>query len=229
MRNWISATAGLCVLFLCGPVFAQSADFPNAAAARAFADKLIADEKVDDQFENITSSPIPVARHRGSGLICTFPGIEQSTLRVYPSDGPRGDDVGCSYNFSNAMTVSMYVNHFPQDVPLDVATQATWDELAKLYPAAEPFTFDGDAPEALPAPYALPEMRVIRFAFDFDGEPVFSRSAVAVVDGWVVTQRVTSRAAYAKAAESLGEAQMIIAMAQMVTGAPLDPLRPFSP
>jgi len=76
---------------------AEPATPAQIAAARAEADRLIAEGDAGAFFVNVSEGAEPRVRHQLSGLICEFvAGDADNQIVVFPSPLPPGDDVGCN-------------------------------------------------------------------------------------------------------------------------------------
>jgi hypothetical protein len=97
----------------------DAADLPAApeeiAAARAYADQLIAKGDAAKYFENITRDASATVRHKASGMTCSFSDERYDAIRIYPSnsDIPEGEDVACHTRLMDT-DISLYATRYPQ-------------------------------------------------------------------------------------------------------------------
>lgn len=182
-------------------------------AARAEAAGLIARAAAGAVFEDVTKDTLPSLRHKPSGFICTFePGQADNALTIFPGKTP-GDDVACTTRSGSALNV-MYVTKFPVALSVDDALKVYLTEIKRAHPDVEGAkgTF-GDMSTNRPG---SPPRRTARLTYAMNGEKAFSRVSVAVINGWVIEQRITAPQADAMGADLLGEVLMMGAVERMV-------------
>ena len=182
-------------------------------AARAEAAGLIARAAAGAVFEDVTKDTLPSLRHKPSGFICTFePGQPDNALTIFPGKTP-GDDVACTTRSNNALNV-MYVTKFAVALSVDDALRVYLTEIKRAHPDVEGAkgTF-GDMSTNRPG---SPQRRTARLTYAMNGEKAFSRVSVAVINGWVIEQRITAPLADAMGADLLGEILMMGAVERMV-------------
>jgi hypothetical protein len=186
---------------------------PSAEAianAHRAADGLIASAKVGDLFQNLTAAAEPTVRHRGSGLRCSFGTVADAwakdSLAVFSSGLPRGDDVGCNIHFQSYL-VSLDASRQQTTPSLDAVTAYYVKSVLALHPQARPYVGPYVEPKALPP--GFPAVRTVRFAFDDADGRVFSRLSVAIVNGWVIEERVTGPYDDAQFGDLIATAEML--------------------
>ena len=185
----------------------------DLARAHRIAQSFIDQAQVADLFKDVTIAAAPMIQHRPSGLVCNYGILTQDWANddvvVFPSGLPRGDDVGCNMH-SRDFLVSMDVTRFSPVPGLDEITNAYVKSVMSLHPPARAYT--GPSEElAPPANVIFPPFRTVRFVFD-DGGGLFSRLSVAVVNGWVIEERVTGPLGEAKFGDLLGSVDMLFAI-----------------
>lgn len=220
--------AALTAFALSAPALAQTpapAAAPlleSPAAARAAADDLIGAAHVGDLFENVTEGSEPVLRHRASGLKCSF-GVapaawRQDQILIFHTGLPRGDDVGCNMHFERYM-VSLDVSRLARTPTLDAMTAYYAKSVLAAHPKAEAYNGPYVEPQGLRADF--PPFHVVRFAFDDPGGRQFSMLGVAVVNGWVIEERVTGPYDDARFGDLLGAGELVAAIDNVHGGDPL--------
>jgi hypothetical protein len=192
---------------------AAQAETPAAAgaritpeAARAEAAVLVARAGAGDLFEDASKDNLPGLRHKLSGFVCTFePGQADNAVTIYPG-GTRGEDVSCTTRSVGAIN-TMYMTKFPVVLSADDALKVYLREIKQAHPdvAMATGTFGNMTTNAPSAP----ARRTARLTYAMNGEKAFSRLSVAVVNGWVIEQRITAPLADAMTADLLGEVMMM--------------------
>jgi hypothetical protein len=225
MRSWAIVAAALVGATLVAPSGAAHAQAPSAAkpaaasTARAFADRVIEAAQAGDLFENVTTDDLPKVRHRASGLVCLFPDANPASgIQIFPSS-VRGADVSCG-SFPGGAVLTMYAMKPAKPLTLTQAFALYVTEVRTAHPEAKP-------PEnkELPAvagtrAEGLTDWLIARFEIMTPQGPAYSRLAVAVVDGWVIEQRLTTRPGQDwKAADRIGEGAMAATLQEMIPGA----------
>jgi hypothetical protein len=209
----------LAALALSAPALAQTpapAAAPlleSPAAARAAANDLIALAHVSDLFENVTEGSEPVLRHRASGLKCSFgvaPTVwRQDAILVFQTGLPRGDDVGCNMHFERYL-VSLDVSRLAKTPTLDAMTAYYAKSALAAHPKANAYAGPYVQPQGLPSDFPL--FHIVRFAFDDPAGRQFSLLGVAVVNGWVIEERVTGPYDDARFGDLLGAGELVAAI-----------------
>lgn len=201
--------AGALALVLSASQAAAQTTTPEAMAkAHAFADGKIKAVQAGDLFEVVDYKGIPTARHLRSGLRCHFLG-DADLIHIVPSKLPRGDDVGCSMHV-NGFTETFYATRFPGSVTEDQAMATYQNEVTQVHPDAkllEGADHDVKLPPQLMARF--PEIRTERYEINFQGKPTYSRLSVAVVNGWVLEQRLTGPIEQADEGDRMGSTDML--------------------
>lgn len=135
---------------------AQESPPPTAeqiSAARAIADRLIADADAEGVFVNVTKDGIARVRHVASGMTCLFDGGSEDRIYLFPT-GARGDDVGCiSRDDALSIDLTLYATRY-QPLPAESAVLADaerairnrWPDAVR-YPLGLPsLTVEGQSP-----------------------------------------------------------------------------------
>jgi hypothetical protein len=202
-----------------GPSNSEIAQAPPATpeALHAQGDELVARSHAPDLFENVTSDKFISVRHRPSGFVCTFdPDQSENAIQVFGGARPRGEDIGCTSREAG-MVVSYFVTKFPVAVTPLQAAQVYVREIKQMHPDAAdakgPFLNTNITPkpgDPPPAPHVTAHI-----TYTDHGEVAYSRLCVAVVNGWVIEQRITAPLAQQQVADLLGELAMINATNKM--------------
>lgn len=219
MRARSTFFVALAALALSAPAPAQTPAPPAAplmespAAARAAADDLIGAAHVGDLFENVSEGSEPALRHRASGLRCSF-GVapaawRQDEVLVFPTGLPRGDDVGCNMHFERYQ-VSLDVSRLARTPSLDAMTAYYAKSVLAAHPKAQAYAGPYVQPRGLRSDF--PPFHLVRFAFDDPGGRQFSMLGVAVVNGWVIEERVTGPYDDARFGDLLGAGELVAAI-----------------
>ena len=208
LRSMLTATtAALMVLLLDAPH--TDAATPEAMAkAHDFAEGKIKAAQVEDLFEVIDYKGIPTARHLKSGMRCHFLG-DADRLEVFSTDVPRGDDVGCSMHV-DGFTLSFYATRFPRPKTLDDAMAKYVGDVFKVHPDTKVISTPDLATQIPqdPARPQFPEIRTQRFEVNFNGAPTYSRLSVAVINDWVLEERLSGPLEKAADGDKLGSLEM---------------------
>ncbi len=184
---------------------------------RAWVDGLIAQTGIPEQFENISDAGDLAARHLPSGLECHFGAKPIGRLTVFDNpDAPRGDDIGCNVH-ADAIVVSFAATRVRPAPALDDAAAQYFANLRGIYPNARPFTFTGGQPSVEFPNSRTPPVRITRFVFDYNGQPMFSRAATTVVGDWIVEERASAPLDLADPAEIFAQVSMENGLTAMVS------------
>jgi len=181
------------------PAVPPAAD-PALAALRAEADAVIRRAAAEGEFVNDTRKDFPAVRHEASGMRCLFqPGRgDNAIVRTGASAG-----VSC-VSRPVGFRQTLEAAPLPGSGTLDSVFEASVAELTAGRPDARPHRSAGFAVRVEPSSGPAPaEPRTAAFLLTRDGEAVFSRVSVAVVDGWIIRQRFEAPAAQADEAELL--------------------------
>ncbi len=201
-----------------GPVseIAQTAP-ATPEALHAQGDDLVARSHAPDLFENVTADKVISVRHKPSGFVCTFdPDQSENTIQVYIGTRPRGEDIGCTSR-NAGMVVSYFVTKFPVALTPQQATQVYMLEIKRMHPDAA----DAKGPflqlNITPKPGDPPPVNHVTAHLTYvdHGEVAYSRLCVAVLNGWVIEQRITAPIAQQQVADLLGELAMVNATKTM--------------
>lgn len=157
------------------------------ASARAEADAAIASANVGDLFENSTDSLLPSARHKLSGMDCSWDPETGVSFTVYDGS-PRGDDVSCSTKTLGA-TYTLYATRYPKKPTARDVVQSSVDNIRTIFTDVKPF--EGTLADVGRDDGQGPEIVTFRMSAKLQGRPVFTRSAAVVIGDWVVAHRAT--------------------------------------
>jgi hypothetical protein len=209
-KTAFAAAGALALLLSTSPAGAATASPESIAKAHDFAEGKIKTAQAEDQFEVIDFKGIPTARHLKSGMRCHFLG-DADRLEVFNTAEPRGDDVGCSMHF-NGFTLSFYATRFSSPKTLDEAMAKYMGDIVKVHPDAKPLTTADHELRLRPDPTRppVPEIRTQRYEIVFEnGTPSYSRLSVAVVNGWVLEERLTGPLDKADEGDQMGSREML--------------------
>lgn len=167
---------------------ALAQDAPDALApARAIIDRA----QATDLFTPSAEDGRLTLHHSRSRLVCHFRADEQARIQVYPvQDGgpPRGDDVSCGVPVASA-TATFYATRYPQAVSVDDALAESVYEITHVSPQAR--EYDSVVPRDPLEPIPSRTQSFIIPNFMRQAGIFYSRTSVAVVDGWVYLMRFT--------------------------------------
>lgn len=138
-----------------------SATPEEMAAARTEADAIIERSQAGAFFENLTTTETPQARHRPSGMICSFTrGDARNTIAFYPvvEGGPQnGDDVSCG-TWWGTTYVTSYATRYPQQYSADQLFAAAvrdirenWQNVVAMEGSVQGATIEGQEPPLVAA------------------------------------------------------------------------------
>jgi hypothetical protein len=179
--------AGLALLLANAAVASADDAADPLAAGRAAIDQAHA----ADLFTPTQEADRVTIRHDRSRLVCHFHANEPVRIQIYSErDGgpPRGDDVSCGVNMAGGAE-TFYATRYPQAVSVDDALAESVYEITQVSPQA--IEYDSIAPHD---PFEPIESRTQSFLIpNFMRQPgvVYSRTSVAVIDGWVYLMRFT--------------------------------------
>jgi hypothetical protein len=180
------------------------------ASAHMAADRLIDSADVGELFQNVSEGAEPMVRDKASGLKCSFgvaPGAwPKDQILVFKTGLPHGDDVGCNLRFQTFL-VSLDVSRMPETPTLDATTRYYVKSVLAVHPKAKPYTGDYFEPSKLRPDF--PAFDTVRLVFDDPAGPLFSRLSVAIVNGWVIEERVTGPANDAQFGDLLATGEML--------------------
>ncbi|WP_271164284.1 hypothetical protein ACETKC_13165 [Brevundimonas intermedia] len=117
------------IFLLASPVAAQEvAGAPHdPVAAKAEGDRILAEGRAADVFDNITEDGVTRLRHKASGMICIFDAAARgNVVRIYPQSRMtpnRGDDVSCGSTLMGA-TFTIYATRY-QVMPSEAQDMAS--------------------------------------------------------------------------------------------------------
>lgn len=213
---------------------AASSAAPHAMAkltpeqARAEADRLIADAHAEGVFENVTKGDTPEVRHRLSGFVCGFePGQPDNAIRILPRQ-PRGTDVACDTREVFGI-MSFFVTLMPPGATVQDAFKLCLVDIVHSHPGVALAKGNFPTINAKPGPGAPPPppRLTARLTYTDAGRKVFSRVSVAMVNGWMIEQRLTAPMDdKVVAADMLGEMLITLSVNRMAADAPARPPGP---
>jgi hypothetical protein len=224
MRGPLTCLAVLTAAAIVSPTWAQAPPPPAPpppappspqaiAGAHMAADRLIDAADVAELFQNVSEGAEPMVRDKASGLKCSFgiaPGAwAKDQILVFKTGLPRGDDVGCNLHFQTFL-VSLDVQRQAKTPTLDVVTRYYVKSVLAVHPTAKPYTGDYFEPSKLAADF--PVFNTVRLVFDDPAGPLFSRLSVAIVNGWVIEERVTGPASDAQFGDLLATGELLAAI-----------------
>lgn len=143
-------------------------------------------------------------RHNRSRLVCRFQPSESPDVHIYDErEGgpPRGDDVSCGLTVAGT-TATYYATRYGQEVSVDDALAESVYEITQVSPQAR--EYDSIVGRDPLEPIASRTQSFLIPNFMRRPGIVYSRTSVAVIDGWVYLMRFTGPqgAATEQAAES---------------------------
>ncbi len=166
----------------------ESPSSQDLATASAEADRLIAGTGAADLFENVSSDGMAKVRHKASGLVCSYlPGAENNALALFPSDLPRGDDVGCNADIGPAF-ITYYATRYG---PGYSATDSINDAVAAIrnrFPDARPHQ---GMTASIQPPDGVTETGFAGLLIGPANQPRYTMARTAKVGEWIFKQRVT--------------------------------------
>jgi hypothetical protein len=163
---------------------AEPATPDQIAAARAEADRLIADGDAAAFFVNVSEGAEPRVRHQHSGLVCRFVlGEPTNEIVIFPSPIPRGDDVGCNVGSGNHYR-TIYATRFGRfNISPEQALEIGVAGIVQRLPDAQPY----DQPIAT----ASTEGATPTLASAFRIDNGYTHVQVAHVGDWSIKERLT--------------------------------------
>jgi hypothetical protein len=174
--------------------------------ARGDAMALIAAAGAQGVFEAQGPATSPIVLHKPSGLRCHFDGnpevgLSQDVLAILDIPGPPGDNVACGRRFGGVGAI-MFINKAPKAMAIGEAFADAEADLKTLYPTAAAWP---TVPKPLlPLPTKAP-YKVAFYGVTQNGVKGYVRLSVALIDGWIVTHRVTAAEAQAAMVDLSGE------------------------
>ena len=196
--DWAALLADRAAPSALAPAPRPAAATPEEAQAQAA--RLLARAEAGAWFEVARDGPGVALRHRASGAVCTFePGVAENEVTVL-NHPPPGSDLKCVTRALDAV-VSTFVSHLEPAPTLKAAFDSFVSEIRTVHPDAKPFV--GTSADVKPNAGA-PETLTARFTYAREGRPVFSRLQVAMLNGWIVEQRLDGPPEHATAFDLLG-------------------------
>lgn len=180
----------------------------DEAAARRSAAGLVQPPKIGAVFENITDGATVVLRHRASGLVCTAPGVVVVSPRteIAAFDPARQD--GCITAIAGFQNdVMIFPNNRRLDAPhvLDALASDVVKKKPDLYRLHEPARRPKD--DSSGPTYVSARLGPLS---GVDGGYVLLEAAV--VDGWVIVDKVQGSTAQSAAIEIVGQSKITSAV-----------------
>ena len=176
---------------------------PEVAALTAEADAVIRKASAQAHFVNDTRKDFPAVRHTASGLRCLFqPGRTDNAI-VWIGSGRGKGGMGCASRPVGLRQTLEAVQLTPGDTLESVFATSVLN-ITTQQPDARPYAGGGMTVRvAPPAGLALAEPKTAGYLVTREGQEVFSRVSVAIVDGWIIRQQFEAPAARAEEAELL--------------------------
>ncbi|GAA0648118.1 hypothetical protein GGR12_001099 [Brevundimonas lenta] len=161
----------------------------EVAAARAIADRLIAEADAEGIFVNSTDSGLAEVTHVASGMTCMFDGGQYDRIAIFPVSDPkipRGYDVGCvSYDEALKIDLSLYATRY-RPLPSERAVlDSARGAIENRWPDARPYTGDFMTVEGQTPPLAA------AYRVRIDGEDMLTLALVTHRDEWGFKARAT--------------------------------------
>jgi len=191
MFKRLSAVTFALAVFVAGSCFAQDAAPASAAeiaAASARADRLIATADASRYFENVTTDASPRARHKASGLTCSFTDERYDRISIIPAQGElvEGEDVGCHTRLLD-VDISLYATRYARRYNARFILEDAMRAIANRWPDARPH--EGDLITATKGDMPLP--LIAGFDIEMEGQPKLTLVLVSHSDEWSFKGRVT--------------------------------------
>ncbi|MBS0384203.1 MAG: hypothetical protein JSS00_02510 [Proteobacteria bacterium] len=178
---------GLMLLF----VSAAAASAQGAADPMTTARAIIEQAHASDLFTATVDADRVAIRNNRSRLACHFRPGETVHIQIYSErdGGPtRGDDVSCGVNIAGA-AATFYATRYPQAISVDDALAESVYEITQVSPQAR--EYNSVAPRDPLEPIESRTQSFIIANFMRQSGGFYSRTSVAVVDGWVYLMRFT--------------------------------------
>ncbi|MBI3440105.1 MAG: hypothetical protein HY054_15885 [Proteobacteria bacterium] len=176
------------LLALACPATAAAQDATDPLApARAIIDQA----QAGDLFTPSMEADRITVHHNRSRLVCHFRPSERARIQIYSvQDGgpPRGDDVSCGVPIAGAYA-TFYATRYPQAVSVDDALAESVYEITHVSPQAR--EYESIVPRNPLEPISSRTQSFIIPNFMRQPGVFYSRTSVAVLDGWVYLMRFT--------------------------------------
>jgi|CXWL01.1.fsa_nt_gi hypothetical protein len=182
MRRVLCALA----LAMAAPTISEAQQSEPQAAVGALGLELISSASADGVFEVIPSEQVIAVRHARSGLVCRLSRDNSNRLIVFPQ-AARGEDVACD-STDGRERVTVYATRYSFNTTAQEQIAGAAEALRTSFPNATALP----GPASAAASGALPPSVSARFSLtNAGGEPMFWRTTIAMVDGWVIKVRYT--------------------------------------
>lgn len=220
----MSLFAALAVVIAAAPVAAAVLP-PEVAALTAEADAVIRKASAQAHFINDTRKDFPAVRHTASGLRCLFqPGRSDNAIIWIGSITGRGG-MGCMSRPVGLHQTLEAIRLAPGET-LDSVFDTSVLTITAEQPDARAYAGGGLSVRVAPASgVVVAEPRTAGYFVRRDGQAVFSRVSVALVDGWIIRQQFEAPAAQADEAELLAGVVMSTTLIDLAARAESDPTR----
>lgn len=212
MFNRLSSVAFALTVLVAGPCFAQDeapASAAEIAAARARADQLIASANAGRYFENVTTDASPRARHKASGLTCSFSDKAYDRISIIPAQGEltEGEDVGCHTRLLD-VDISLYATRYARRYEASFIVEDAMRAIVQRWPDAKPH--EGELVTATSGD--MPAPLIGGFDIEVEGQPKLTLVLVSHRDDWSFKGRVTGPSGDETPTNMLGAVMFLMAL-----------------
>lgn len=190
---------------------------PGVAVLSAEADAVIRKASAQGHFINDTRKDFPAVRHTASGLRCLFqPGrSDNAIVWIGPTAGKGG--VACRSRPVGLSQTLEAIQLAPGET-LDSVFQKSVVNITSQQPEARAYAGGGISVRVAPSSGLAPaEPKTAGYLVSRDGQEVFSRVSVALVNGWIIRQQFEAPAAHADQAELLAGVVMSTTLIDLAT------------
>lgn len=200
LRRLCQTLVAVAVLSVAAPALAQEETEMSLAEAKAVADEVIVRGNATAYFDVASEPGLPAIRHRRSGLICLLAEDPQaSSITVYDSGLPVGDDVSCSTQLSGN-TVTLYATRYQPKATDDEVVAGAVEAIHKNWQNVK--QYEGGIRG--PSKDGLPPITGAAFLAERDGRKLYTQVMVATVGDWGFKLRITTAEDGVETAQSLG-------------------------
>lgn len=176
---------------------------PDLLVLREEADAVIRKASAQAHFVNDTRKDFPAVRHTASGLRCLFQPGRADNVIVWIGSNAGGGGVGCSSRPVGFRQTLEAIQLAPGDT-LDSVFEKSVLNITSQQPDARAYEGSPFSVRVAPSAGSAPaEPRTAGYFVTREGQEVFSRVSVAVVDGWIIRQQFEAPASRADEAELL--------------------------
>lgn len=179
------------------------------AAARAIADRIIADAGAEGVFVNKTDSAVAQVEHVASGMRCLMDDNPANRVHIFPTTTagiPRGDDVSCiTRDDATDMDVTIYATRYPGGgMTTDGIVAGAVNGIRQRWPDAAPY--EGELTSATVEGLTPPASAA--FKVQLDGIEKLTMAIGAQEGAWSFKVRITGPYAEAMAVSLYGSISM---------------------